>query len=164
MGRARARRFHGTYSGSAAARLCARLRVTVVLAAVLGTLGSGCSYRMGSLFGSESAERTGSVPADAASKQAAAPAESDLAVAKKAVAEVLTRDDKDAALPWENPATGARGTVTPLARAYTLDGLVCRDFLASYVREGKESWLQGGACRVHQGRWEVRAMRPWNRS
>ena len=35
-----------------------------------------------------------------------------------AAAEVLTRGDKDASVPWENPQTGARGTVTPLASNY----------------------------------------------
>ena len=52
-------------------------------------------------------------------------------------AEVLTRTDANASQPWENPNTGARGTVTPTASAYTQDGFTCRDFLASYVRDGR---------------------------
>jgi len=32
------------------------------------------------------------------------------------------------------------------------------------VRQGTESWLQGEGCRIHQGRWEVRAMRPWKKT
>ena len=67
-------------------------------------------------------------------------------------------------MPWEDPATGARGTVTPLSNAYSQDGTTCRDFLASYVRNGSEAWLQGEACRGRQGRWEVRHMRPWRRT
>ena len=66
------------------------------------------------------------------------PAEGDLAIARAAASEVLTRGGKDASLPWENPQTGARGTVTPLASAYTQDGFICRDFLASYVKNGSE--------------------------
>ena len=54
--------------------------------------------------------------------------------------------------------------MTPLATAYTQDGFVCRDFLASYVRQGSEAWLQGEACRLHQGKWEVRKLRPWKKS
>ena len=88
----------------------------------------------------------------------------DLAYTKAAAAEVLTRTDVNASQPWENPHTGARGTVTPTASAYTQDGFTCRDFLASYVREGAESWLQGDACRVHQGKWTVRSLRPLKRS
>ena len=61
------------------------------------------------------------------------------------------RGGKDASPPWENPSTGARGTVTPIADAYTQDGFTCRDFLASYVRDGSESWLQGDACRMPSG-------------
>ena len=45
-----------------------------------------------------------------------------------------------------DPATGARGTVTPIASAYQRDGQTCRDFLASYLRrQGAETWLQGEA-------------------
>jgi surface antigen len=64
-------------------------------------------------------------------------------------------------MPWENPKTGARGTVTPLASAHHQGGTTCRDFLASYVKDGSESWLQGEACRVARGKWEVRNLRPW---
>ena len=52
---------------------------------------------------------------------------------RAAASEVLSRGGKDASVPWENPQTGARGTVTPIASAYTQDGFTCRDFLASYV-------------------------------
>ena len=73
------------------------------------------------------------------------PPEADLLVARAAVNEMLARGGKDTSMPWENPDTGARGTITPLASAYTQDGSTCRDFLASYVRQGTESWLQGAA-------------------
>jgi hypothetical protein len=65
---------------------------------------------------------------------------------------VLGRPEKNGSQPWENPSTGARGTITAIADAYTSDGFQCRDFLASYIRDGAESWLQGDACRIHQGR------------
>jgi len=77
---------------------------------------------------------------------------------------VLGHSEKDASQPWENPGTGARGTVTPIADAYTQDGFLCRDFLASYIRDGSETWLQGDACRIHQGKWTVRKLRPLTRS
>jgi surface antigen len=38
--------------------------------------------------------------------------------------------------------------------------VTCRDFLASYVKNGSESWLQGEACRAERGKWEVRNLRP----
>jgi hypothetical protein len=98
----------------------------------------------------------------AAPKPAAEPpAEADLAIARAAVSEVLSKGGKHASMPWENPKTGARGTVTPLASAYEQGGTTCRDFLASYVKDGSESWLQGEACRAARGKWEVRNLRPW---
>lgn len=92
------------------------------------------------------------------------PTESDLAFARTAASDVLTRGDKDASQPWENPETGARGSVTPLAQAYASEGRTCRDFLASYVNGSSESWLQGIACQTDHGQWEIHTLKPWPRS
>jgi surface antigen len=92
-----------------------------------------------------------------------APTDSDLAFARNAASDVLTKGDKDASQPWENPETGARGSVTPLAQAYSSEGRTCRDFLASYVNGTNESWLQGAACQTGQGRWEIHTLKPWRR-
>src|SRR6266480_6609159 len=91
-----------------------------------------------------------------------APTEGDLAFARNAASDVLTKGDKDSSQPWENPETGARGSVTPLAQAYSAeDGRTCRDFLASYVNGRTETWLQGAACQTGQGRWEIHTLKPW---
>lgn len=92
------------------------------------------------------------------------PTESDLAFTRVAAADVLARGGKDTSQPWENPATGARGSVTPLASAYSADGRTCRDFLASYVRGPSEAWMQGAACKSAKGVWEIRDMSAWRRS
>ena len=89
------------------------------------------------------------------------PTEADLAFARNAASDVLTKGSKDFSQPWENPKTGARGSVTPIAAAYTSDGRTCRDFLASYVNGRSESWLQGGACKSAQGQWEIHTLKPW---
>ncbi len=162
--------YHGTpparlWGRSAAIRLPA-----VVLTLALGGLNGACSfsYQLDSMFGKkdDKVEQTGSIPpkATTVADVAEAPAEGDLAFARQAAAEVLSRGGKDTSAPWENPRTGARGTVTPVAAAYTQDGFVCRDFLASYVQKGSEAWLQGEACRLHQGKWEVKSLKPWKRS
>ena len=92
------------------------------------------------------------------------PTESDLAFARTAASDVLTKGGKDSSQPWENPQTGARGSVTPLSQAYSADdGRTCRDFLASYVNGRTESWLQGAACKSGRGRWEIQAIKPWTR-
>jgi surface antigen len=136
---------------------------------MLAGLAGGCafSYQLDSMFGKtdDKVEATGVVRSDAAQRRSGSDmAEADLAVARAAASEVLARGGKDASLPWENPQTGARGTVTPIASAYNQDGFLCRDFLASYIKNGTEAWLRGEACRLHKGRWEVRALRPWQRT
>lgn len=109
----------------------------------------------------EAKDRTGSIAA--AQAGTAVPTESDLAFARNAAADVLTKGTKDSSQPWENPETGARGSVTPLAEAYASDGRTCRDFLASYVNGRSESWLQGAACQSEKGRWEIHTLKPWRR-
>jgi surface antigen len=107
---------------------------------------------------------TGVAGTGAAGGSAVLPPENDLVVARLAVIEALNTGGKDTSTPWENPRTGARGTITPIASAYHQEGNTCQDFLASYVLDGSEAWLQGEACRASKGRWEVRRMRPWRRN
>jgi surface antigen len=90
------------------------------------------------------------------------PTGSDVAFARNAASDVLTKGDKDSSQPWENPETGARGSVTPLAEAYSSDGRTCRDFLASYVNGRSERWLQGAACQTGHGQWEIHTLKPWS--
>lgn len=120
------------------------------------------SYQLDSLFAKKGeVGQTGALRPPTPKPAAEPPAEGDLAIVRAAVSEVLTRGGKDTSMPWENPSTGARGTITPLAAAASQDGVTCRDFLASYVKNGTESWLQGEACRAGRGKWEVRTLRPW---
>jgi hypothetical protein len=142
-----------------------------LLAIGLGLAAGGCSYKLGSWFKDKEPEKptyTATTPpparADGAGDpQPAMPPEGDLAFARAAASEALTRG-RDVSVPWENPRTGARGTVTPLPSGSTEAGTPCRDFLVSYVLEGNELWFQGEACRMQEGRWEVRNLRPWKRS
>ena len=130
---------------------------------LIGVGSGGCSLSRtdGAFAKMEDTEVTGSVAAAQASLPA--PTESDLAFARNAASDVLTMGDKDSSQPWENPETGARGSVTPLAQAYSSEGRTCRDFLASYVNGRAESWLQGAACQTGQGRWEIHTLKPWRR-
>jgi len=109
-------------------------------------------------------DTTGSITPPPGAKAGELPPDTDLAFARIAVSEVLNRGGKDASQPWENPRSGARGTVTPIASAYTQDGRTCRDFLASYVSGSAQAWLQGEACKRDKGAWEVRTLKPWKRS
>ena len=133
-----------------------------VVTLILVGLGSGgCSMNRSdsALAKIDDSEVTGSI----ASSSPPTPTESDLAFARTAASDVLTKGDKDSSQPWENPETGARGSVTPLAQAYSSEGRTCRDFLASYVNGRAESWLQGAACKASHGRWEIHTLKPWKR-
>jgi surface antigen len=149
---------------------CARSRLwrALPLAAVLALAGGGCSIstsQFDSLFGGDKPDTTGSIASSPGVKGAGElPPDGDLAYARAAASDVLNRGGKDASAPWENPRTGARGTVTPIAAAYTQDGQTCRDFLASYVSGRSQAWMQGEACKQSKGIWEVRALKPWKRS
>jgi surface antigen len=84
----------------------------------------------------------------------------DLIIASMTTARLLARGKGG---PWENPQTGARGTITPVAAVHRDNGAECRDFLVSYVHDGAEAWMQGEACRAGAGGWEVRSLKPWRR-
>jgi 17 kDa outer membrane surface antigen len=135
------------------------------MALVLVGIGTGgCSLsRTDSSFARMGSDVTNSI-GPSAQAGPAVPTETDLAFARNAASDVLTRGEKDASQPWENPDTGARGSVTPLAQAYSSEGRTCRDFLASYVKGNSESWLQGAACQIGHGQWEIHTLKPWRQS
>jgi surface antigen len=126
----------------------------------LGAAGCSVSRPDGAFARMDDKDVTGSL--GSAQAPPPVPTETDLAFARTAASDVLTKGDKDASQPWENPDTGARGSVTPLAQAYSSEGRTCRDFLASYVNGRSESWLQGAACQSG-GRWEIHTLKPWRR-
>ena len=130
---------------------------------LIGASSGGCSFsRSDGGFGFFSKGEDSEVVTGSIAEPA--PTESDLAFARTAASDVLTKGDKDSSQPWQNPETGARGSVTPLAQAYANgDGRTCRDFLASYVNGRTESWLQGAACQASHGRWEIHTLKPWRR-
>ena len=131
---------------------------------IIGMGSGGCSLSRteGPFAKMDDNEVTGSIGAGEGHDPV--PTESDVAFARNAASDVLTKGDKDSSQPWENPETGARGSVTPLAQAYSAeDGRTCRDFLASYVNGPSESWLQGAACKSGHGEWEIHTLKPWRR-
>ena len=131
--------------------------VTLILIG-LGAGGCSMSHGDGAFAKLDDNEVTGSIAASDP-----APTDGDLAFARNAASDVLTKGTKDSSQPWENPETGARGSVTPLAQAYSSEGRTCRDFLASYVNRNAERWLQGAACQTGHGRWEIHTLKPWRR-
>jgi surface antigen len=173
------------YRGGAASRLSNAVVSIPPLAAVavvtLLTCGCSFSYNLGSLTGKDDAlpappaaapasvmsGRSGSFNSSGGPRisTGAMPTESDLAHARMAVAEAFSKGVSTQSTSWENPATGARGTITPISSPDQQEpGGVCRDFLASYVHGGDETWLEGAACRGLGGRWTVQRLTPWKRA
>ena len=151
-------RYRGT-SGRSHVR-CLRAPTCLIVLA-LASAGCSLSYHLDATLAQKQGTDQANSLASAAPRPAAElPGEGDLAIARAAVSEVLMKGGSS--VPWENPKSGARGTITPLASVYNQDGIPCRDFLASFVKNGSESWLQGAACRAKRGRWEVRNLRPWS--
>jgi hypothetical protein len=135
----------------------------IVAMVLIGVSVGGCSISRPDIFAKTTDDATGSIGPFAQVRETG-PTESDLAFARNAASDVLTRGDKDTSQPWANPETGARGSVTPLAQAYSSEGRTCRDFLASYVNGHSESWLQGAACQTNHGQWEIHTLKPWRQS
>jgi surface antigen len=169
-------------TGTAARRLCRLLRTPISvhpIAAIFSLVAlSGCSYQLASLVSSDengpqvtgTIDPSGHAPSGISSKVSAeasprtapqaSPADIDLAYARAAATEALSRGSRDASLPWQNPHSGARGNITPLATSYSEDGMACRDFLASYMHGGSQDWLEGAACRGTAGTWEIKRLKP----
>jgi 17 kDa outer membrane surface antigen len=102
-------------------------------------------------------------PAPAASTANLPIPEPDWQAAKKVLLEALADRADTPSIPWENSQSGMRGTVTALQRSTSSAGQTCRDFLGSAIKDGKEVWFDGRACRTNAA-WDVLEVRPWRRS
>jgi hypothetical protein len=154
------------YRAGLARRLWRALSAAVLISGLAVTAG-GCSfsYQLDNMFAKKddpAATHSLQLTSPTIKPVDIVPPEADLAMARAAATEVMTKGGKDASLSWENPQTGTRGTVTPIASARNEDGgVTCHEFLASFEREGTSSWMQGDACRASKGQWEVRSLKPW---
>jgi surface antigen len=146
---------------------CSIPRAAAVLALAFAGTSCSMSYQLDSLLGSSSpkvsSQPTGSIPAIEGQRQSGPSPEADVAL-RAAARTMLTKNEPGTSQSWENPVTGARGTITPIATAFVQSGRTCRNFLASYIRAGAEAWLQGEACQASEGEWEVQSLKPWTRS
>jgi surface antigen len=146
------------------------------LLVALGAAGCSMSFPLSSLMPGASADQTdsnagkaddrdvtGSLALQSTKAGRGGMPSVDWTLATAALREALAGKE-DVSVPWQNPTTGAQGTVTPVSTVYMQDGFPCRNFLASHVRNGRETWIQGSACRIHRGEWEVRSSRPLQKS
>lgn len=168
------------YHGSAeASRFPFPAALLLLLLLALGSGGCSMSMELGSFFTGKDEEKkvasaekgdardvTGSLALQprGAEKATGGIHPVDWKLTTTALREALGQKDDGASIPWQNPETGSRGTVTPVAAAYIKEGFACRDFIASHIGDGRESWYEGTACRIHRGEWEIRSARPLEKS
>lgn len=145
-------------------RLCGPPRLALAAALFGALVSGGCSYQLDSMLSKPDAQAdvSGSIGHAAAKPDPAAAkvSEADLTYAKAAARAALEQGSKGNSVPWRNPQTGVGGNITPLAASYSEGGQSCRNFLASYVNGGAQSWLQGSACRTARGEWQVKNLKP----
>ncbi len=85
----------------------------------------------------------------------------DWTIARMALASALDPQGTGAVVSWENPASGARGAMTPVGATYAADGQTCRAFLAEIVSKAPVQRLQGRGCRTGDGQWAVSDLKPF---
>jgi surface antigen len=117
---------------------------------------SGCavSTQLGPIFGvGEDAVVTGAItPRD--KRFSSTMTQDDWTRAQAALASALGAEIEKP-VSWDNPQTGLRGTVAPVATAYAADAGTCHAFVASLVEGSDTNWYQGRACRTGEEPWTV---------
>ncbi len=82
---------------------------------------------------------------------------------RAAIATALDPQGNGAMVRWDNPDSGAKGTISPIGNAFLAKHDICRVFVAMVAAQGPEEWFQGSACRVMAGDWKVNEIKPWKR-
>lgn len=61
---------------------------------------------------------------------------------------------------WQNPASGSRGSITPLRTFRTANGRWCREYRQELASAAQSEQRIGIACREADG-WQLKLERPW---
>ncbi|MDP3411383.1 RT0821/Lpp0805 family surface protein [Bosea sp. (in: a-proteobacteria)] len=147
-------------------------RLAAVGASCLALLAAGCSVSFPILGLSSKAEddvaTTSSVlPARGTSKPGPLTALSselgpeDQRRAEGAMAVALDPQGNGAAVSWDNPQSGLKGSFIPVGGPFLRSDEICRAFIAQVQTQSKPLKLQGTACRPSGGDWLVKDMEPW---
>lgn len=156
------------------------LMATPIAIGLIAMLLGGCSMQLSSLLPGGVSDQgptvirhqnadnapTGSIPLQMASARdnPMGMSASDWPFAQAALKDALARTQDGPSVPWQNPSSGTHGTVAPIASAFEKEGFACRNFIASHVANGIETWSEGTACRMHKGEWEVKTVKPVKKS
>ena len=85
----------------------------------------------------------------------------DLRRADGAMALALDPQGNGAAVNWDNPQSGMKGSFTPVGGPFLRLDEVCRAFIANVQTQTSPVRLQGTACRPSGGEWAVKETQPW---
>jgi len=85
----------------------------------------------------------------------------DMRRADGAMAVALDPQGNGAAVSWDNPQSGIKGSFIPVGGPFLRSDEICRAFIASVQTQVKPAKLQGTACRPSGGEWAVKEMQPW---
>ena len=80
---------------------------------------------------------------------------------RAALATALDPQGDGSTVPWANPKSGHRGSVTAVGSAYPADSKVCRAFVGDLQTAGAPKTVQGKACTIAAGDWNVSDLKPF---
>lgn len=134
--------------------------LSALIASVILT-GCAISTPLGPIFGSaEDKTTTGSISAPD-TRLNASMTDADWQQAKAALQAALDPQNPGASIQWSNMATGAHGSVTPVAESFVDNKLTCRSFVAAQSGPGPAQWYQGRGCRQSGTAWSIISVQPW---
>lgn len=84
--------------------------------------------------------------------------------AQAAMGVALDPQGGGASVNWDNPATSAKGSFTPVGQPYPAEGKICRAFLAEIGTKDAHEQLQGTACREKTAEWALIEVKPWKKA
>jgi surface antigen len=120
---------------------------------------------MGSLIGShDDDDQTASIKPPPEKPPIAGLQSADWQQAKVALDSALGPDGNGAAVDWDNPDSGTKGSFAAIGDAYTTDTGTCRGFRAAVDRKDSDDALQGTACSNGTGDWVITDVKPWGKS
>lgn len=144
----------------------------LVAAMALALLSAGCSVSFPILGLSSKSEdevattsailpaRGGNRPAALASLSSELGPE-DMRRADGAMGVALDPQGNGAAVSWDNPQNGIKGSFVPVGGPFLRSDEICRAFIASVQTQVRPVKLQGTACRPSGGEWAVKDVGPW---
>lgn len=80
--------------------------------------------------------------------------------AMAALATALDPQGSGAAVHWDNPQSGAKGSFTAAGQPYPVEARICRAFAAEIAAEEGVEKLRGAACREKSADWILIEAKP----